>query len=205
MVGAMALQGAHHVAQKSTRTGIDDCRTSASKLLSPSVSTFSPAMKFLLFHNLVFERRHVCRNACRYDYLQLMQRQGNSYFCPPAFGIFYGNSAAMHAQELSGIVESQAKAPDLSRVVRVDLVKLFKNLRDILTRYPLAFIGDHNADIRGVVRKGYSDLSLFVRKLEGIVDYLFDCKRYLFLVDVNLRHFLKVEYRFNRRFDGNFA
>src|SRR5512137_2968906 len=47
MTGAMALHGAHQVAQKSTRTGLPDLMTSASKLPSVIVRTFSLAILYL--------------------------------------------------------------------------------------------------------------------------------------------------------------
>src|SRR5512145_2370977 len=41
ITGAIALHGAHQVAQKSTMTGIGLCRTSASKFASVNARTFS--------------------------------------------------------------------------------------------------------------------------------------------------------------------
>src|SRR5580692_6405466 len=45
--GAMALQGPHHGAQKSIRTGLSDLRTSLSKLESVTWRTLSFAIDFL--------------------------------------------------------------------------------------------------------------------------------------------------------------
>src|SRR5262245_29655173 len=47
-VGARRLQGPHHSAQKSTRTGAPDCSTSASKLLSVKFRTFSVGIRGVL-------------------------------------------------------------------------------------------------------------------------------------------------------------
>src|SRR4051812_11414063 len=44
IVGPMRLQGPHHSAQKSTRTGPPDFSTVSSKLLSVKVCTFSAAI-----------------------------------------------------------------------------------------------------------------------------------------------------------------
>src|SRR6185295_15894840 len=43
-IGARTLQGPHHVAVKSTSTGLSDLRTSASKFASVSSMMFLPAM-----------------------------------------------------------------------------------------------------------------------------------------------------------------
>src|SRR5450432_2677790 len=47
-MGAIARQGPHHVAQKSTRTGVSDFRTSWSKFASVTSTIPLPAIFFLL-------------------------------------------------------------------------------------------------------------------------------------------------------------
>src|SRR5665213_3275845 len=59
--GPSALQGPHHAAQKSTRTGSVDCKTSFSNVASITSSTALPAIHFLLGdcqnHFAVFAQR----------------------------------------------------------------------------------------------------------------------------------------------------
>src|SRR5947207_14791108 len=56
--GAMARQGAHQTAQKSTRTGTEDFRISASKLESVTSTVFSLAMTGLLTMKNGLPRQH---------------------------------------------------------------------------------------------------------------------------------------------------
>src|SRR5271154_1053032 len=51
-MGAMARQGPHQVAQKSTRTGLSDFKTSWSKFASVTSTIPLPAIFFLLFVNV---------------------------------------------------------------------------------------------------------------------------------------------------------
>src|SRR4051794_8339890 len=53
-MGAMARQGPHQVAQKSTRTGLSDFKTSWSKFASVTSTIPLPAICFLLFVNVAF-------------------------------------------------------------------------------------------------------------------------------------------------------
>src|SRR6266545_663144 len=57
-VGASIRQGAHHAAQKSTNTGLSDCRTSFSKLLSLTSATFSLINDISSFQRTIVKSDH---------------------------------------------------------------------------------------------------------------------------------------------------
>src|SRR5579859_1524485 len=83
-MGAIARQGPHHVAQKSTRTGLSDFKTSWSKFASVTSTIPLPAICFLLVVNVALSADAPARCvAGPGDLLVLPVREPNhlSYHC----------------------------------------------------------------------------------------------------------------------------
>ena len=123
----------------------------------------------------------------------LLPRQG--YGNPGTFARFAvnGDAAAVQPDKFSRIVEPQTEPPDLAGLRRIDLIKFFKNLRQLfpVDADPVVFDGDLERPDRFFQSNG--DLPLFPGELAGVVDQLFDGKGYFLPIEQERRQLFKIE------------
>ena len=105
-VDANILQGAHHSAQKSTKTGFSDCKTSFSKELSLTILTFSLIIvtPVSLLFSILCSSTSVFDEVLKQTYTRRMSK------LPKCLGFYLSNSLACDVEVLPHLFQGALMA-----------------------------------------------------------------------------------------------